>query len=362
MTSGVAGTWRVQPARGTILIVGDLLAPNKVIHIADALRADGWDVVELEQNRFIGSGGNDPIRKVIDRFAPRLRILRLASVIETAAIQCAADAVLYCKGIGATSQLLTKLSSRGCRSICWYPDRDFDHPFVDRNSLALFDLFITTKSYHVDFLRSLRAEKPTIVIDHGYCPGVHWRLEPPIPPEQRPFDLIFVGNHSAYKESWIRHILRELPSLTVAICGARWPEAILREMRITATQPPLVGDLMSRAINHARIGLALHHGAHEGTGWEDFISARTFEIPACGTFMLHIDNADLRKCFTVGREVDCFSDASEAAAKIRYWLDNPEEREAMASRAFARAVPAYSYFQRGIEISNAIQHELGAKD
>ena len=78
--------------------------------------------------------------------------------------------------------------------------------------------------------------------------------------------------------------------------------------------------------------------------------------------MLHIDNPHVRTLFDVPGEIDVFATADELAAKVTHYLANPDEREAAAARAYSRAVPAYSYFEAGRAISNAIQHELGAKD
>lgn len=342
----------VRPATpGTAVIVGPFATVAKVVHIADAFRSLGWDVVEVEMSRHLSSPEPRQLHRLIDRFIPHSKIEGLAAAIEDEVARTNADVVLFAKAAGATAQLLDRLYRRGCRTICWYPDRDFEHPFVDAASLPLFDLVLTTKSYQLDYLTSLRSPRPTIQVDHGYCPGVHRRLDPAIEPEDRPFDLVFIGNHSTYKQDWIEAILANLPPLRVAIAGNRWSRIAANGSAIFPSGGPLTGDLMSRTINHARICLALHHGPGGSHGWSDAISARSFETPACGTFMLHIDSPDIRRLFEIGEEIDVFDDPVEAAEKISYYLAHPGQREVMAERAWRRATDQYSYQHRGRDIA-----------
>ena len=38
-------------------------------------------------------------------------------------------------------------------------------------------------------------------------------------------------------------------------------------------------------------------GVADETQWKDLVSTRTFEIPACKGFMLHVDNSEVREFF-----------------------------------------------------------------
>ena len=120
-----------------------------------------------------------------------------------------------------------------------------------------------------------------------------------------------------------------------------------------------VGDFYSVEIASAKIVLAFHMGVDPATGYEDLVSTRSFEIPACGGFMLHIDNDEIRSLYDVPSEIDTFTDSVDLIAKIRYWLAHPEERVAVAARGHARAVPAYGYIQRGRELAALIERKLG---
>jgi spore maturation protein CgeB len=84
------------------------------------------------------------------------------------------------------------------------------------------------------------------------------------------------------------------------------------------------------------------------------VSIRTFEIPACKGFMLHIDNDEIRTVYDVGREIDVFATPAELAKKIEYYLANPSKRGAMVESAYTRCVPAYSYRSRAEAILSAV--------
>jgi spore maturation protein CgeB len=355
----IANAFAARPRSGTAVLVGEFFTAAPFPHFAAAMRAEGWDVQEVEFGNYVGSPGNKWVHRIADRLLPRAKGDALAAAVLAAAASSGADIVLFAKGIGATPALIAQLAARGCRAICWYPDYHFDYPNVDQACFPLFDLFITTKEFQLAHLRALRGDRPTILIEHGWSPGVHWRIDPPLAPETRPFDVIFIGNHSPHKEEWMRALVTRLPLLRVAICGHRWPHALSGFPPDTTVAGPLTGDSMSRAIGHARIAIAVHHGPGGQHGWQDEVSARTFEIPACGTFMLHIDSAHVRTLFDVPGEIDVFADADALAAKVAHYLAHPAAREAAAARAHVRAVPAYSYFEAGRAISAAVLTHLG---
>jgi spore maturation protein CgeB len=201
-----------------------------------------------------------------------------------------------------------------------------------------------------------------LFLDHGYCDDVHVGARPPLPPEKRPFDVIFIGNHSPYKEAQLRAIATSCPDVTFAVVGGpAWAKTQTSALANTVIGGPLAGTAMTRAVQNARIALAIHHGeATDGSGWADAVSTRTYEIAASGTFMLHVDNPEVRSLFEVGREIDTFVDPTEAARKITQWLVDVEIREQIAQRAFARAVPAYGYYAIGGTLSGMIEQLVDA--
>jgi spore maturation protein CgeB len=96
--------------------------------------------------------------------------------------------------------------------------------------------------------------------------------------------------------------------------------------------------------------LAITSGKVDGVAQGDETTTRTYEIPACGGFMLHERTPELRELYDEGKEVACFGSVEELAFKIEYYLARPEECEALARAGYVRCVPAYSYDSRVKEI------------
>lgn len=342
-------TWRAP----TVLMVGEFASVAPFRHFAFAFRDAGWDVVEVETTAFLSSPGGRVPNLIVDRLFPKVKMDSLGAAVTAEARRLKPDLVLFAKGFGASIPVLSDLAELGIKSANWYPDFHFDHPFVDREALARFDLLVTTKAFQLDYLRKMRAGRPTVLIEHGYCDGLHLPIDPPIDDADKPFDLVFVGNHSPYKADWLAHIASHIPQLSIAVVGSSgWVGERHRMTAATLINGPLAGQQMARTFAHGRIAFAVHHGPGGTDGWQDDVSARTFEIPACRSFMLHIDSPHLRTLYDVPTEIDVFATPDEAVAKIRHYLPRPDLRQSMASLAYARAVPAYGYRAVGTKMSD----------
>jgi spore maturation protein CgeB len=242
----------------------------------------------------------------------------------------------------------------GIRTAMYYPDFHFDHPGVDPESFFGYDLFVTTKSFQLDYLTALPGMSRVAYIPHGFCPDVHRPVFDQMRDTDFRADVAHTGNPSAYKLAWVEAVATMPASVSVALVGNRW-EGFVRDRRLTDCRVTgeLLGIAYAQAIQTARINVAMHFGP-VANGWQDLVSTRTFEIPACGGFMLHIDNAEVREFYDVGQEIDVFSSHEELRDKVRYYLARPELRMRMAERAHARCVPAYSYVTRAAEMSELL--------
>lgn len=253
------------------------------------------------------------------------------------------DVFLTIKGVGMTAELLHRIREAGIRTVMYYPDYHFDYPGVSIDSFREYDLFVTTKTFQSKYLERLVGSERVAYVPHGYVTAVHRPIFDKITEEEFRIDLLYPGNHSSYKQKWLESALAGLQDLSVEIVGNRWRE--------NASSGPLarcvmtgerIGVSYAAAIQTARINVAIHHGPN-ASGWEDYVSTRTFEIPACKGFMLHIDNNEVREFYNPGVDIDVFSTSDELADKIRFYLSRPELRAKMVQHAYERAVPAYSY-------------------
>jgi hypothetical protein len=203
-------------------------------------------------------------------------------------------------------------------------------------------------------LRAERKSLATSFLPHGYVTQVHY---PRHHANRNAYwaDCCHIGSCSPYKINWITAIKRILPLVRLRVAGPGWRRALRgTDLEECVTSEPLFGDLCCRAIQRSRINLAFHYGPGGKDGWADFVSTRTFEIPAFRGFMLHIDNPEVRTLFEPDLEIGLFTDERDLCEKIEHYLARPELRGAMIERAYRKAVPAYSYDARAEVVSGAI--------
>jgi glycosyltransferase involved in cell wall biosynthesis len=193
-------------------------------------------------------------------------------------------------------------------------------------------------------------------LHHGYCSDIHY------PPVLNPLieihapDVLYIGTFTPYKEKLLSALVALNPNINLKIYGYDWHNASNNDLlRPCIVNRPVLGLNYAQLVNSAKINLAFHMGEADDTNWQDLVSTRSFELPACKGFMLHIDNPEIRQLYDVGNEVDVFSNAEDLSRKISFYLANESIRQKMINMAYSRCVPAYSYDQRAIEIAALIE-------
>jgi hypothetical protein len=111
---------------------------------------------------------------------------------------------------------------------------------------------------------------------------------------------------------------------------------------------------MYRALKSGRISLNIHIDVAKG----EIGNMRMFEATGIGSFLLTDDGEHLRKYFEPGVEIETFRDSQELIEKIYYYLEHPEEREAIARRGQERCLRDYSMSKRAAEFDQIIKKYL----
>lgn len=76
------------------------------------------------------------------------------------------------------------------------------------------------------------------------------------------------------------------------------------------------------------------------------VNQRVFDVPACGAFVLTDHQKGLEDLFDIGKEMITYKHKDEIPGLVRYYLDNPSEREAVAGRARERVLKEHTYGHR----------------
>ncbi len=323
--------------------------------LAQGFRDLGWCVDEVDMVAYFARG-----RTLASRIEARLfKAAQIAAYNEgilASARAHRASLMVTIKGGAISARTLATLRAEGVRTVNYYPDVGFGVAGFDEDRLADYDLIATTKSYHLPHLVPKFGAERVKFVHHGFSPLAHRRHGPAMP-EDRDYaqDILYVGNASTYKRDWLARVAEALPDRTMSIVGHGWAAmAAGTSLERHVLGQPLVGDFYAREVGRSRINIGLHSGPWGPHRWEDLVSTRTFEIPACGGFMLHIDNVEVRTLFDVGTEIDVFATPDELVAKIELYLTASDERRAIAVRGHDRAWRDYTMGKRAAEIASIL--------
>jgi spore maturation protein CgeB len=267
------------------------------------------------------------------------QVLSLAEALEV-------DLLFAFKAPYLTAATLRTLRKRGIRTYNYYPDvSGFAHGDILAEALREYDCIFATKPFLERDLRSALKTDTCIFVRHGYNPRVH-RPWPLTAWDRATYgaDVSFIGTWSPKKERLIAAVSHSIPDIKIKVWGNQWEKA--GELDSIVMGRAVEGTAYAKAIQATKVNLAILSEKRKGASSGDLTTTRTYEIPACGGFMLHERTSEVLELFEEGREIACFEGVKELVEKIRYYLKHNAEREKIACAGRKRCVPAYSYDER----------------
>ena len=341
--------------KSSIVIAADSWFGSTTFGISQGFRRMAWEVAELSQSTSFVQGRTLPAR-IIARISKPLNVALYNREILQAVEQLDAKVFLTVKGNNIKPETLNSLALRGVKTINYYPDFRFSYGSVDQSTFPLYSTFVTTKSFQVETLEKMMGKEKVHFLHHGYCSDVHYPPDPLLLGQVDVPDVLYVGTYTQHKEKLFTAVIKACPDIRFRIYGNGWSHSKCSEiLRHCLANRPIYAMNYAQLVNAAKINLAIHMGAADDTGWQDLVSTRSFELPACKGFMLHVDNAEIRQLYDVGQEIDVFSSAEDLCEKIKFYLENESLRIQMIEKAFLRCVPAYSYDHRANQIASLIE-------
>ncbi len=259
-------------------------------HFLEALQAMA-ERAECEFTFFDEARYRRPQRSIAGRIARRLagrpagyRALNAALVAEARRLH--PDLVLIGKGAYfAPATLAAVRAATGASMVNWATDDPFNPAASTRDlveSIALYDLYVCTKRAIMDDARRAGCANVAYV-RFGYKPQVHFPEAPANDDEARRFesDVTFIGGGDDDRAPYFETLVRAIPELRLHLHGGYWN-------RYPKLRPYWRGNATGRdfrlAVSGAKISVNLVRRANR----DDHVM-RTFEIPACGGFMLTED-------------------------------------------------------------------------
>jgi glycosyltransferase involved in cell wall biosynthesis len=194
-----------------------------------------------------------------------------------------------------------------------------------RAALPIYDFLFTTKSFELDEYRRLGARFVRHV--HDAVDEQRFRPRDATPAQQEKYGaaVTFIGRCEPHYARILRALAESGAGL--GVWGPRWLRYARRNpwARGCVRGDGVWFDDYPVALSCAGIGLGLL-----SKNFPETTTTRSFEIPACGTFLLAERTADHRSLYEEGREAEYFESADELVDKVRFYIANPARREAIA--------------------------------
>jgi hypothetical protein len=275
------------------------------------------------------------IRKIFRRFMVqelRQRGSRLLKLFRP-------DVLFVFKGNYVNSALIDEARAAGVLTVNYYPDVSFmTHGKELPQTLPQYDHVFNAKTFGIADMRA-HGIRSVSFLAPGFDPEVH-RPMTLTESDRKHFgcDVTFIGTWSPKKEKLLATLKQSVPSLHMRIWGNQWEKRATRALDGSVMGMGVTGDDYARAICAARISLGILSEARTGSSSGDLITARTFQIPACGAFMLHERNAEVLEYFEENRDAGFFSGSDELVTQVQRFLADDSLRTAIAASGRKRSV------------------------
>ncbi len=265
------------------------------------------------------------------------------------------DILFVVKGNFVTAETIRALKARlnPPKIIGWSPDDIYlphNHSTVLKAAAPLYDTFYTAKSLNVTQgeLASMGFADPRF-LHQGYDRDLHRPL--PNPESRFAGCATFVGFGEQDRFEKLNHLARN--GIEVDVWGNGWTASMRAAAHdnLVIHGHPILGDDYTDALSNSAISFCFLRKLNR-----DLHTSRTFEIPACGGFMLAERTDEHRKYFAEDIEAVYFQDADELLAKTRLYMADPHARARIAAAGRQRCLQSdYSYHRLARDMIEAAQ-------
>ncbi|MBL8030572.1 MAG: glycosyltransferase [Candidatus Doudnabacteria bacterium] len=247
----------------------------------------------------------------------------------------------------------------------WFADDHWRFEIFSRLWAPLFTAVSTTDSEAVLKYRSIGVN----IIKTQWAANIHLYKPSLLPATSYPLpanNITFVGKNYGNRSKYINALkVFDLPAVGY---GAGWEkgrvsfEDMLKifsnsKINLNFTQSAFANftgkfKMLAKTILHP-YNAASYMKAYAGAQ-RNQIKGRTFEIPACGGFMLTQDADNLGEYYEDGKEVVIFKNEDDMIEKCKYYLSHENERVGIAKAGYKRTLKEHTYELRFREIFNKI--------
>lgn len=328
-----------------------------------ALRRMGHSVDIIDEAHFVPTEWESFVGRALRRTFRSTMVSELARRAGRLLHSLNPDALFVFKGNYVSANLIRDAKSAGTLTLNYYPDVSFlTHGPQLPKALVEYDHVFSAKTFGIDDMRA-HGVRSVDFLPPGFDPEVHRPLELS-DAEYRRFhcDVSFIGTWSPKKEATLAALVNALPQIRLRVWGNQWEKSETRSLDGSVMGMGITGDDYARAICASKISLGLLSEARTGASSGDLITARTFQIPACGAFMLHERTSEAVQYFNEASEAEFFGSPSELVSKVERYLDDDARRESIARSGRARSLESnYSVDERMGHVVGWVREHLSPR-
>lgn len=344
----------------SMLFLGEQWLGSNARSLAMGFRKAGWLVDVLDPIHYIPWATSIASRIANRVFAP-LYHANFNNAIKSETQNINHSVVFVYKGVAVHPKTLDFIHTNEKKVALYFPDFSLQaHGTEILQCIAKYDQIFTAKSFGISDVMKLGA-KEAYFINHACDTDVHRPIEGLAKKIGWQCDVAFIGSWSPHKEALLANLVERLPSLKLRIWGNGWNKNSSSALSSCIARKAVTGDFYAATIGTTKINLGLLSEQRFDSTSGDMTTARTFEIPGCGSFMLHERTDEVLNCFEEEREIECFADVDEMADKVRYYLDHEAERRAIAEAGYQRCMREHTYEHRALAISEHLDALLASR-
>jgi len=233
---------------------------------------------------------------------------------------------------------LKKLQAMGITTVSYMIDNAFG-PRNDpgwrlyKQDIPFFDLHVTQRDVSIPHYTE-RGAKNVMKVQTAYEQSIHFPPPVPVPDSERNREVSFIGTPYDDRADTLARLSEA--GLPVIISGnpRQWARALSPEAYAKIFR---IGELYEKeyreAIWHSKVNLSFLTRSNQ-----DEYTHKSFEIAACGGFLLAERSEGHSRKFVEDQEAVFFTGFDELRAKIERYLPDEVERNRIAAAGRARAV------------------------
>jgi spore maturation protein CgeB len=318
-----------------ILYAAQLSENDSALYRMWALERLGHAVIPM--NSYEYEAPSAFLRKVVHRAQIGPWVARLNRDVIAIAEREKPDVFWADKLLGLWPETLKKLRSMCVASVSYMIDNAFG-PRRDpgwrlyMKCIPYFDLHVVQRDSNFHDYKSHGA-RDLIKVQTAYEPSVHFPPQPGWSDAQRVRGVSFIGTSYDDRPEFLTRLWRD--GVPVVISGdAMWRERLRPDaVKALYTGGALYGDAYREGIWRSKINLSfITHGNQD-----EFVH-KSFEIAACGGFLMAERSVGHTERFIEDEEAVFFSGYDECLQKLRRYLPDESARAQIAAAGRARAV------------------------